>query len=89
MNVQKNWATPDELSLPSELKTVNGKRVIDVRYEPRNSTGAKVTYPIKGSIVVQEKPFKTEYAIWSADGRIDVVFNRAPELNLVIPSSST
>lgn len=66
-----------------ETKTVSGQRVIGLKCIPRNSAGNLVTYPIKGSIVRREKPWKTEYVIWSAKGERDVVFGNRAEDNLV------
>lgn len=64
-------------------RTKEGKRVIDLTYVPYNSCGNKVTYPIKGTIVVREKPRKLEYCIWSEDGRYDVVWGNHSEKDLV------
>jgi len=60
--------------------TCNGKRVINLKIELKNSIGEDVTYPVKGSIVVREKPFKLKYAIWSIDGKEDVVWNTGHNL---------
>ena len=68
-----------------DSRTKSGKRVIGLQFVPRNSVGALVTYPIKGTIVRNEKPLKTEYCIWSVDGKVDVVWNRCPEDDLIIP----
>lgn len=54
--------------------TCNGKRVINLRYVPYNSAGGKVTYPIKGSVVVRERPLKLQYRVWSLYGEDNVVF---------------
>ena len=54
-------------------RTRNGKRVINLQYVPTNYGGYKVTYPIKGSVVVREKPLKTCYTVWSIEGKYDVV----------------
>jgi hypothetical protein len=58
----------------------DGRRVIGLKYVPFNSAGARVTYPIKGSIVTCEKPLKTTYGIWSIDGKNDVVWGKGPDL---------
>ena len=71
------------LDLAKQFRTRDGRRVIDLRYEPYNSAGHKVTYPIKGNIVTREKPLKCEYHIWSEDGIFDVVFRRHSEKDLV------
>ena len=66
-----------------EYRTKSGKRVISINIVTHNSCGGKVTYPVKGCIVVREKPWKTDYCIWSADGRYDVVWGNHSELDLV------
>ena len=53
-------------------QTRNGKRVVNLTNVPFNSAGDKVTFPIKGTIIVREKPLKTSYAIWTIEGKYDV-----------------
>jgi hypothetical protein len=60
------------MKLPTELKTKSGHRIIGVKYEEYNSLGNKVTFPIKGSIVLREKPRKLKYCIWRKDGRENI-----------------
>jgi len=60
------------MKLSKELKTVSGHRVIGVEFVETNSVGNKVTFPIKGSIVLREKPLKLEYNIWTKDGRLSI-----------------
>jgi hypothetical protein len=60
------------MNLPNELKTVSGLRVIGVTFKEKNSAGMEVTFPIKGSIVLQEKPLKLEYNCWAKNGRISL-----------------
>jgi hypothetical protein len=67
--------------------TKSGKRVIGLEYVPFNSCGYKVTYPIKGSIVVCEKPVKLKFCIWSENGIFDIVWNNQEELNLIKDNS--
>jgi len=74
----KNWGTdviPPEnrIDLSKAYKTRDGKRVINLVIKLHNDAGHEVTFPVKGSIVVREKPFKSVYAIWTLDGRICVV----------------
>lgn len=64
-------------------RTRSGLRVVGLEYKPLNSIGAKVTYPISGSIVMREKPLKFEYMIWSEDGLFDVVRGRNSGLDLI------
>ena len=62
------------IDITKQYKTGAGKRVINLSIIPLNSSGGKVTYPVKGSIVIREKPLKLEYYIWSIDGIGDVVW---------------
>lgn len=64
----------------SKTYTCGGKQVLGLQIVLYNSAGAKVTYPVKGSVVVREKPFKTEYRIWSIDGIADVVWGKGDNL---------
>lgn len=70
------------LDLTKPVRTRSGKRVYNIVVK-RYSCGAEVTYPIKGTVILREKPLKTEYNIWSLDGIWDVVENRHPELDLI------
>jgi hypothetical protein len=60
--------------------TCGGKRVVDLQIVTHNSCGQQVTYPVKGSVVVREKPLKLEYRIWSMDGIADVVWGKGDNL---------
>lgn len=53
--------------------TCDGKRVINLIVELYNSIGQEVTFPVKGNVVLKERPFKSEYRIWTLDGRAEVV----------------
>jgi len=70
------------IDITKEIITEKGLRVIDLQYIPCNSCGNQVTYPIKGSIVVSEKPFKTEFCIWTEDGECDKVFKSNKNKNI-------
>jgi hypothetical protein len=72
------------IDITKTYKTVSGKRVINLSYVPFNSNGDKATYPIKGTIIVREKPLKKKYYIWSEDGIGDVVLNSELNNNLVL-----
>ena len=70
----KDWGTdvvPEEKWIKTDkvYRTKSGKRVIDLEIVLKNSCGNEVTFPVKGSIVVREKPLKTKYTIWTLDGR--------------------
>ena len=60
--------------------TCGGKRVVALQIVTHNACGQKVTYPVKGSVVVREKPLKLEYRIWSIDGIADVVWGKGDNL---------
>ena len=72
------------IDINKTYRTAEGKRVYNLNYVPFNSCGEKVTYPIKGSIIVREKPFKTRYQIWSEDGITDVVFGKNKKDDLIL-----
>ena len=71
------------IDISKTYQTKSGKRVVNIIYTPFNSNGQKVTYPIKGSIVLKEKPIKLNYQIWSEEGIYDIVYGSHPELNLM------
>ena len=60
---------------PTKKYTCGGCRVenISINHNP-------VTYPVRGTIVLREKPRKTTYAIWSPDGIADVVWGKGHNL---------
>ena len=62
--------------------TKDGHKVIGLVNVPLNSAGHRVTFPIKGSIVLREKPFKTQYTIWTDKGEIDPVWHKNNNFNL-------
>ena len=59
---------------PGKKYTCNGCRVINLSIQMTNSCGEGVTYPVKGTVVLREKPFLTDYCIWSLDGLDNVVW---------------
>jgi len=63
-------------------QTRAGQRVINISIVLKNSAGRFVTYPVKGSVVVREKPYQLVYHIWSLSGRSNVVWPD-PENDLV------
>ena len=76
--MKKNWGlgiVPESqwVDLNATYRTRSGKRVIHLDRTLYNSNGVEVTFPVKGSVVVREKPFKSKYQIWTLDGRADVV----------------
>lgn len=54
-------------------RTRSGHRVVLHEVVPRNSCGALVTFPVKGTIVLSEKPRRTRFNIWTIDGRAEAV----------------
>lgn len=68
---------------PSKTYTCGGRRVIGLKIELHNNIGREVTYPVKGSVVIKEKPLKLEYRTWSLDGRADVVWGKGDNLEEV------
>ena len=83
----RNWGTtkfPKENWIdPKKNYLCGGYRVINISIKLHNDAGSEVTYPVKGTIVLREHPFKTKYAIWSLDGRADVVFGKGNNLSEV------
>lgn len=75
---KENWIDPKKTYI-----TRSGLRVIDIHIVMCNSTGREVTYPIKGTVVVRERPYKTEYHVWSLDGKSDVVWGNHSDRDLV------
>ena len=72
------------IDINAEYRTKSGKKVIGLIYKSLNDIGAKVTYPIKGSILIKDKPICSyRYAIWSADGISDVVWGNSSQDDLV------
>lgn len=79
-----NIPKEDWIDLDKSYKTRGGKRVEGLQIVLHNSCGHEVTYPVKGTIVLQEKPKrKTEYRIWSLDGKADVVFRGKEQFDLI------
>jgi len=71
------------IDINKSVQTKSGKRVINLQYVPLNGIGNEVTFPIKGTIVLREKPFKTTYNVWTKDGLNDPVWNSEPENDIV------
>lgn len=49
-------------------KTRKGQRVVGLYIDLHDDNGDEVTYPVKGSIVVRERPERLEYCIWTLKG---------------------
>jgi len=74
----KNWGievTPKDqwIDIAKPYKTQSGKRVIDLNIKLYNRIGNEVTFPVKGTVIVKEKPLRTRYQIWTLDGRSSVL----------------
>ncbi|MCK5307115.1 MAG: hypothetical protein KAJ73_00755 [Zetaproteobacteria bacterium] len=76
--MSKSWGSEvipkDQWIDPAKEYTSRGCRVVGLEIVLHNSNGKEVTYPVKGTIIIREKPLKTEYAIWALDGRNNVAF---------------
>jgi hypothetical protein len=59
---------------PAKSYTCGGKKVVNIHIELYNSAGEEVTYPVKGTVIIREKPLKTAYRIWTLNGIGDVVW---------------
>ena len=79
-NSKKNWGT--EVTPKSEwvdvvaaengtktYRTRGGKRIIGLCMVLNNQQGQEVTFPIKGSVVLNENPKRTEYNVWTLAGK--------------------
>jgi hypothetical protein len=75
---KEKWIDPNK-----KYKTRNGKRVENLHIVLYNSVGDEVTYPVKGTVVVRERPRKTEYCIWSLDGQKNICFQDQKGYDLV------
>ena len=72
------------LDLSKKYMTLGGRAVTHLTYEPFNSAGEKVSYPIKGSIMPPAgKRIPPTYAIWSEDGITDLVCGKHRNLDLI------
>ena len=79
----KNWGTdtvPRELWIDpnKNYKTTSGKRVVNIYIVLENSCGNEATFPVKGTIVLSQKPWKASYGIWTLDGRASVLQQETP-----------
>jgi hypothetical protein len=63
-------------------KTRSGKRLIRLNLTCWNSAGSLVTYPVKASVVLKEKPLKLGYMIWSIEGKRNVMQESEDDLVL-------
>lgn len=93
-----SWGTnvidpADRIDVTKPHRTRSGKRVICMELVLYGDQGQEYTYPVKGTIVDREaKPGSREklrYAIWSLDGRADVVFGHHREDDLIPEISPT
>lgn len=77
-----NWGTSvidraDWIDPAKKYRTRSGYRVTDLQLALRASTGEEVTYPVKGTVIVEEairdkKALAANY-VWTLDGRSSVV----------------
>jgi len=86
--MSKNWGSdviPKSEWINTEKQYTSGAcEVVDLKIVLHNSNDSEVTYPVKGTVILATKPrLKTEYRIWSLDGRADVVWGNQIAINLV------
>lgn len=53
--------------------TRSGNRVVLHEFVPRNSNGATVTFPVKGTVIDKDNPRRKHMQIWTLEGRSDVL----------------
>jgi len=63
-----------------EYRTRSGRRVVLHDYVEKNSAGAVVSFPVKGTIITSEKPRRTRYQIWSNEGRAQALGDSPDDL---------
>lgn len=63
--------------------TVNGKRITGLAREEKNGNGRRVTYPLKGSVVIREKPLKLQFCTWTEMG--ECLFGEKTALDIKMP----
>lgn len=63
-----------KIDIQKKYKTRDGHVVEDLNIVTHNKAGRKVTYPVKGTLVLKDKPRKTEYEIWTEYGKYDAVW---------------
>jgi hypothetical protein len=71
------------IDLNKKYKTRNGCKVILHDIVLFNSVGGKVSYPVKGTVIVKDKPRKTTMMIWSEEGLSDIVWGSNKGFDLV------
>ncbi len=59
-----------------------GRRVIIHAIKLYNSCEEKVTYPVKGTVILKEKPRRTMQEIYTLEGKVNVVWD-SPMENLI------
>ena len=71
------------IDLNKTYKTRDGRKVILHEIKLYNDCGDLVTYPVKGGYQKSKRKNEFNYAIWSIDGRADVVWGTKSHLDLV------
>jgi hypothetical protein len=90
---KKNWGTdiiPKKFWIDPNKNyiTKSGLNVVNIKIILTNSNGNEATYPVKGTILTKNgNELTSEYAIWSLDGRSDVVKGNNSNNDLVISFS--
>lgn len=76
-----NTPVKDRIDVSKQYRTKSGHKVIGLQIVLENSCGREVTYPVKGSIIIPGR--RPRYAIWSLDGKSDVVWGERSKDDLV------
>lgn len=71
--------TPLPIDTARTYRTRAGKTVVLHDFVPRNSAGALVTFPVKGTIIRRDTPRRSDYQIWTRDGRADALSTAHPD----------
>ena len=75
-----NIKKEDWIDIKKKYKTRGGKEVELSGIVMVNGIGNEVTYPVKGLIILKQRPRKTENCIWSLDGKYNVINNGEKDL---------
>lgn len=65
---------------PSRVYTCGGHLVVNLEIVLHNSAGRKVTYPVKGTVLIGAR--RKDYRIWSINGQADVIWGHGENLFL-------
>lgn len=63
----RSW--PVVITGPGEYRTRNGKRVVVTDHNRKTTSD----FPVEGSIILREKPLRTDWQTWKLNGQIQVI----------------